>query len=128
MSRTVPYKEAGIIDDTVDDDVCIDVERCPIRATQRVLGGKYKAVILWYLNGSSRRFGEIQRIVPEATPRMLSKQLREMESDGLIHREVYSEVPPRTEYSLTELGRSVIPLISAMFDWGMTYMGKNGKG
>ena len=128
MSGTVPYKEAGIIDDTVDDDVCIDVERCPIRATQRVLGGKYKAVILWYLNGSSRRFGEIQRIVPEATPRMLSKQLREMESDGLIHREVYSEVPPRTEYSLTELGRSVIPLISAMFDWGMVYMGKNGKG
>ena len=128
MSRTVPYKEAGIIDDTVDDDVCIDVERCPIRATQRVLGGKYKAVILWYLNGSSHRFGEIQRIVPEATPRMLSKQLREMESDGLIHREVYSEVPPRTEYSLTELGRSVIPLISAMFDWGMAYMGKNGKG
>ncbi|MGN0098002.1 MAG: winged helix-turn-helix transcriptional regulator [Candidatus Methanomethylophilaceae archaeon] len=110
------------------DDVCIDVERCPIRATQRVLGGKYKPVIIWYLNGSSRRFGEIQRIVPEATPRMLSKQLREMENDGLIHREAYSEMPPRTEYSLTELGCSVIPLISAMFDWGMAYMKNNGKG
>lgn len=70
------------------------------------------------------RFGEIGRTLPEATPRILSKQLRELEDDGLVTRTVYPEVPPRTEYSLTEEGHSIIPVISAMYDWGSSHMEK----
>ena len=101
--------------DRMDEASCPEVEMCPIRATVRVLDGKYKAVVLWHLHGGTMRFGEIGRTLPEATPRMLSKQLRELEDDGLV---------TRTEYSLTEEGRSIIPVISAMYDWGSSHMEK----
>ena len=110
--------------DRMDEASCLEVEMCPIRATVRVLDGKYKAVVLWHLHGGTMRFGEIGRTLPEATPRMLSKQLRELEDDGLVTRTVYPEVPPRTEYSLTEEGHSIIPVISAMYDWGSSHMEK----
>ena len=76
---------------------------CPVEATISQIGGKYKAVILYHLlNNELLRFNEIQKQMPQATAKMLSRQLRELETDGLVHREVYPVVPPRTEYSLTE--------------------------
>ena len=123
MSRSVPSGEDGIIRDTVCTEICPDVERCPIRTTVKVLDGKYKPIILWYLGNGVMRFGELGRVVPEATSSMLSKQLRELEADGLVSRAVYPEVPPRTEYSLTEKGRSILPVISAMYDWGIDHIG-----
>lgn len=96
--------------------------QCPVRATVRLLGGKYKSVILWTLIDGTKRFSEIHALIPEATGKMVTKQLRELEADGLIHREVYPVVPPKTEYSLTEFGRSAIPVIMSMMEWGMSYL------
>lgn len=99
---------------------------CPVRTTVRLLGGKYKSVIVWGLMGGTKRFSEIQALVPEATSKMITKQLRELEADGLVSRKVYPVVPPRTEYSLTEFGRSAIPLIKHMSEWGISYLEKEG--
>lgn len=75
-------------------------------------------VLLWSLSEQPRRFGEINRYFPEMTQAMLTKQLRELEHDKLVHREVYQEVPPKVEYSLTELGENFFPIIESMFEWG----------
>lgn len=91
---------------------------CPVEATIALIGGKYKAVILWHLIDKTLRYSEIHRLVPKATDKMLAQQLRELESDGLVNRKVYPVVPPKTEYSLTSLGESIIPVLSAMCDWG----------
>lgn len=100
--------------------------KCPVRTTLRLLGGKHKAVILWYLSEGPLRFSEIQARVPEATGKMITKQLRELEADGLIDRKVYPVVPPKTEYSLTEFGRTAVPLVDHMAKWGSDYIGKKG--
>lgn len=104
----------------------MDVEKirgysCPIEAFMGVLGGKYKAIIAYELIGRTLRYSEIARLVPAATPRMLSRQLKELEADGIVHREMYPVVPPKTEYSLTELGQTLVPLIKGMCDWGYAY-------
>ena len=91
---------------------------CPVEATIALIGGKYKAVILWHLIGKTLRYSEIHRRVPRATDKMLAQQLRELEADGLISRKVYPVVPPKTEYSLTSLGKSIVPVLNAMCDWG----------
>ncbi|MFB8374621.1 winged helix-turn-helix transcriptional regulator [Paenibacillus taichungensis] len=83
-----------------------------------MLGGKWKLILLWFLSDEPRRFGEIRRCFPEITEAMLTKQLRELEQDKLIHREVFKVVPPRVEYSLTDLGSKFFPIIEAMHDWG----------
>ena len=92
--------------------------RCPLDMTFAVIGGKYKVKIIYFLIGQTLRFSEIQRCIDDATPKMLSRQLHELENDGIIHRELYPVVPPKTEYSLTERGRSLIPLIVMMYQWG----------
>ena len=97
---------------------------CPVEATLDLIGGKYKALILWHLSGGTLRFSELKKQV-SATPKMLTQQLRELEAQALIHREVYAVVPPRVEYSLTELGRSLMPILVAMRDWGAGYMRHN---
>ncbi|MEH7148464.1 winged helix-turn-helix transcriptional regulator, partial [Priestia megaterium] len=74
---------------------------CGLNKVQKLIGGKWKLSLLWYISEETRRFGEIKRVFPDITQSMLTKQLRELESDGLLHREVYKEVPPRVEYSLT---------------------------
>ena len=99
---------------------------CPVDATLRLIGGKYKALILWHLISSPLRYGELQRTIPQATAKMLTQQLRELERDGLLHREVHPVVPPRVDYSLTEFGRSLRGLLGAMYDWGEGYMNKRG--
>ncbi|HEY6409906.1 MAG TPA: helix-turn-helix domain-containing protein [Ktedonobacteraceae bacterium] len=95
---------------------------CPVEATADIIGGKWKAVILYYLFQGTKRFNELRRLLPEVTQRMLTLQLRELEQDGIVHREIYKEVPPKVEYSLTEFGTSLGPIIVQMLDWGEEYM------
>jgi DNA-binding HxlR family transcriptional regulator len=95
---------------------------CPVEATADLIGGKWKAVILYYLFQGPKRFNELRRLLPEATQRMLTLQLRELEQDSIVHREIYKEVPPKVEYSLTEFGTSLGPIIVQMLDWGEQYM------
>jgi len=95
---------------------------CPVDATIRLIGGKYKALILWHLVGNTLRFGELKRLIPRATPKMLTQQLRELEADSLLVRTVYPEVPPRVEYELTDFGLSLKPILNALYHWGADYM------
>ena len=95
---------------------------CAVEATADIIGGKWKAVILYYLFEGPKRFNELRRRLPEVTQRMLTLQLRELEQDGIVHREIYKEVPPKVEYSLTEFGTSLGPIIVQMLDWGEHYM------
>jgi len=96
-------------------------KKCTITTTLRVIGGKWKAVILWHLVDQTRRFSEIKQLIPDIAQKMLTQQLRELEQDGLVRRKVYAEVPPRVEYSLTTYGRSLIPVLSAMAEWGLEH-------
>ena len=97
-------------------------DNCPVEATLDLIGGKYIAMILWHLSEKKLRFSELRKVITTATPKMLTQQLRELESQSLIHREVFAVVPPKVEYSLTELGRSLLPILVAMRDWGADYM------
>lgn len=94
---------------------------CPIEATLDIIGGKWKGMILHRLLTGTARFSELRRSVPGVTQRMLTRQLRELERDGVIHRQVYAEVPARVEYSLTEFGLSLGPILVAMNAWGERY-------
>lgn len=95
---------------------------CPVSATLDLIGGKYKALILWHLADGKLRFSQLNKLIPNATAKMLTQQLREMETQGLLHREVYPVVPPKVEYSLTDLGRSLMPVLIAMRNWGAEYL------
>lgn len=97
---------------------------CPVEAMVEVIGGKWKGVILYHLLDGTKRFNELKRLKPNITQRMLTLQLRELEADGIIHREVYREVPPKVEYSLTELGESLRPVILLMMEWATHNMEK----
>ncbi|WMW65304.1 winged helix-turn-helix transcriptional regulator [Nitratidesulfovibrio liaohensis] len=100
---------------------------CALELTLQVIGGKWKPIILWRLGqDGTLRFSELRRIMPNITQKMLTQQLRELESDGVLHREVYPQVPPRVEYSLTELGRSVLPVLSEMCKWGHAFEANHG--
>jgi DNA-binding HxlR family transcriptional regulator len=90
---------------------------CPIEVIQKVIGGKWKIMILWALNDGTKRFNELQRLFPNITQTMLTKQLRELENDKFVYREIYKEIPPRVEYSLTDTGRDFMPIIHNMYDW-----------
>ena len=102
-------------------------ETCPVAATLELIGGKYKALILWHLTESKLRFSQLSKVIRGATPKMLTQQLRELESQNLIHREVYPVVPPKVEYSLTETGRSLMPILMAMRDWGTGYLRRQDR-
>ncbi len=95
---------------------------CPVAATLELIGGKYKALILWHLSEGKLRFSELKKVIADATPKMLTQQLRELEAKRLIHREVFPVIPPKVEYSLTELGRSLMPVLVSMRDWGASYL------
>jgi DNA-binding HxlR family transcriptional regulator len=107
-----------------DPDVLLALARkraaqpCGVETTVSVLEGRWKLRILFQLLGGTKRFSELKRLLPGVTQRMLTLHVRELERDGLIHREVYREVPPKVEYSLTALGRSLEPLLRIMSDWG----------
>lgn len=99
-------------------------DNCPVAATLELIGGKYKALILWHLSEKKLRFSELRKVISNATPKMLTQQLRELEADALIHREVYPIIPPKVEYSLTDTGLSLMPILVAMRDWGAGYLRK----
>ena len=98
-----------------------DSVNCPVETTLAVIGGKWKPLILWRLKSGVRRFGELQRLVPGVTRKMLTQHLRELERDGIVARKVYGEVPLKVEYSLTEYGRTLRPLLKELCDWGHTH-------
>lgn len=95
---------------------------CPVEATLDLIGGKYKALILWHLIDKTLRFNELGKRMPQATAKMLTQQLRELEADKLIIRTVYPVVPPKVEYSLSEFGKSFIPVLHSMCNWGRNYL------
>lgn len=97
-------------------------EGCPVEAALSVIGGKWKGVILYHLLGDTMRFNELRRVMPEITQRMLTRQLRELEADGLVSRKVYPEVPPKVEYSMTRYGQTLEPVVSSLRSWGLTHM------
>ena len=100
------------------------IARCvPMGRLQAVIGGKWKILILWYVSFYKvQRFGELMRRLDGITQSTLTKQLRELESDGFLHREIYKEIPPKVEYSLTEFGKSFIPVLQTMMAWSETYL------
>jgi DNA-binding HxlR family transcriptional regulator len=100
---------------------------CSVEAAIGLIDGKWKSVILWHLLRGTLRFNEIRREVAGVTPRMLTNQLRELEQDGLIRREVYAQVPPKVEYSLSPLGLSMAPILQALKVWGDENIGLYGK-
>lgn len=95
---------------------------CPVEATLQVIGGKWKGVILYHLLSRTFRFNELRRAMPDITQRMLTKQLRELESDHLISRKIYPEIPPRVEYSITDYGRTLQPIMTALQEWGANHL------
>ena len=106
-----------------------DENSCPVTATMQVLGGKWKAILInaIYLT-SPARFGELKRSVKGITQSMLTQQLRELEDDGLISRKIYAEIPPRVEYTLTEFGLTLSPIMQSMAKWGAEFRMKKQKG
>lgn len=103
-----------------------DTMHCPVETTLKLIGGKYKTLIVWNLFEGTLRFSELHHLIPRATAKMLTQQLRELERDGLITRRVYPVVPPKVEYSLSERGRSLKPVLEAIFAWGMDYLADKG--
>jgi DNA-binding HxlR family transcriptional regulator len=98
-----------------------EFDKCTISSTLRVLGGKWKIAILWHLINRTRRFSELKHLVKGVNHKMLAHQLRELEADGLIERKIYAEVPPRVEYSLSEYGSTLIPILNSMAQWGLDH-------
>ena len=99
---------------------------CPVRTTLNVLGGKWKLLILSCLLDEPRRYGELRRLMPEITEKMLIQELRELETDGIVARTVHQTVPPRVEYSLTAQGQRVRPVFAELLGWGLQYLGRAG--
>ncbi|MBA2611856.1 MAG: helix-turn-helix transcriptional regulator [Bacteroidetes bacterium] len=100
-----------------------EVYHCAMDVAMSYIGGKWKTVVLWYLLDGPKRFSELKRAIPDITEKMLSLQLKKMEKDGILTRKIYAEVPPRVEYFLTKEGKTLIPMIKEIADWGK-YMGK----
>lgn len=106
----------------IKDRINLSEINCEKELTLAVIGGKWKLIILWHLgHEGTKRFGELNKLIPHITKKMLTNQLRELEDDQLISRKVYSEVPPRVEYSLTEYGISLMPVLQMMYEWGKNY-------
>ena len=91
---------------------------CPVETTLTMIGDKWKVLILRDLLSGTKRFGELKKSIGSVSQKVLTAQLRDMEQNGLVHREVFAEVPPRVEYSLTDLGKSLKPILDAMWNWG----------
>ncbi len=97
-------------------------DACPTETALDLIGGKWKGMILYYLCSDIRRFNELTRLIPGITQRMLTKQLRDLEAHGIVHRKVYPQVPPKVEYSLTKLGKTLKPVIRELEKWGQGYL------
>jgi len=95
---------------------------CPVEASLEVVGGKWKGVILFHLSSGTKRYNELMRLMPNVTQRMLTRQLRELEADQVVQRKIYPEVPPKVEYTLTEFGTTLAPILKSLQQWGMEYL------
>jgi DNA-binding HxlR family transcriptional regulator len=104
----------------------MNADDCPVLMTTSIIGGKWKPLILFYLQIRTHRFSELHRLIPGSTKKMLTQQLRELERDAIIHRKVYAEVPPRVEYSLTLHGKSLRPILRLMSNWGKKHRARYG--
>lgn len=96
----------------------VEIHECPVTYTMSKIGGKWKPIILYLITKGGNRFGILQRGIEGISKQMLTKQLRELEGDGILNRKIYAEIPPRVEYSLTTLGESLLPIIGSMRQWG----------
>ena len=101
-----------------------ELPACPVETTLTLIGDKWKVLILRDLMPGTKRFGELKKSIGAVSQKVLTAQLRAMEESGLVHREVYAEVPPRVEYSLTELGKSLKPILDSLWAWGEAYKSK----
>ena len=100
---------------------CAQYQNCPMITVHKLISGKWKILILWYLSDQTLRFSDLKKKLPDITQKMLTNQLRSLEEDGLISRTVYPVVPPKVEYSLTKIGLEMLPLLKSMYDYGVTY-------
>ena len=122
------YTNAVNQQDNQDKKMIFDENSCPVTATMQVLGGKWKSILINAIyHTSPARFGELKRSVKGITQSMLTKQLRELEDDGIISRKIYAEIPPRVEYTLTEFGLTLSPIMLSMAEWGKQYRLNNEK-
>jgi DNA-binding HxlR family transcriptional regulator len=104
-----------------------NVYHCALDITMDFIGGKWKTVVLWYLRDKTMRFGELRKLIPDITEKMLSLQLKSLEEDGLVQRKIHAEVPLRVEYTLTDLGKTLIPSLEALSKWGRVMGKKHGR-
>lgn len=100
---------------------------CALDVTMRFIGGKWKAVVIWYLRNGRKRFSELKMHIPDITDKMLSLQLKALEEDGMVTRTVHPEVPPRVEYELTEEGETLIPIVEVIAKWGRNKAESEGR-
>lgn len=100
---------------------CFNIYTCPVTHTMDVIGGKWKIILLFLINKEVNRFGQLSKLLLGISKRTLTKQLRDLEKDGVLHRKVFAEVPPRVEYSLTKKGESLLPVIEVLYTWGEEY-------
>lgn len=115
-----------------DQEVAVEMNgkhyHCAMDITMDYIGGKWKTVVLWYLRNDKKRFGELRKLIPQMTERMLSIQLKQLEEDGLVRREVFTSKPPlKVSYSLTEFGQSLLPVLEAVAKWGRELGQSKGK-
>lgn len=112
----------------MNDNCLSNLENCPVTATMDTIGGKWKLLILHLINNDIRRFGKMGMVLKDISKQMLTTQLRELEKDGIIKRTIYPEIPPRVEYSLSAKGKSLLPIVELMKDWGnKNVLQKEGK-
>ena len=95
--------------------------QCSMELTLAIIGGKWKVLILWYLGEKTMRFSELRKTLPHITQKMLTQQLRELEEHGLVNRFIYTQIPPKVEYSLTDAGKSILPILENLRQWGLSY-------
>jgi DNA-binding HxlR family transcriptional regulator len=100
---------------------------CPVQTAVDIIGGKWKILLIYHLLSGTKRFGELRRLIPGITQKMLTQQLRELEDEAIVHRRVYPQVPPKVEYSLTALGRSLDPVFTLLCAWGQGYLRTAGR-
>ncbi len=104
-----------------------DQNHCPVETALSIFGGKWKPLILWHLLHGVRRFGELQRLIPGITRKVLTEDLRALERDGIVARRVYEQIPPKVEYSLTKYGSTLRPVLAALCDWGSKHERRSAK-
>ena len=99
--------------------------QCSMEVTLDLIGGKWKSLILWHLGEDTLRFSALRRTLPQVTQKMLTQQLRELEECGLVKRFIYTQIPPKVEYSLTEAGKSLLPILATLCQWGLNYVNES---